>query len=204
VNLEVAGSGSDYLHMQTVFNANRRSHRGKIIMKAMWKFMAVATLALGMGATVMPGTASAQWSQAWLESGVGSFDAIGVSWVSGGTFSDPALTFDSGTTGWTAIGNALNSFATFDATTSLYFSNHLLSAPGTFVFYAWNGDTLVDSALVDTGLNIQSPYLNGAPTRAEQMSMSAPVPEPDTYAMLLAGLGLMGFIARRRKQQEAA
>lgn len=29
--------------------------------------------------------------------------------------------------------------------------------------------------------------------------MVAPVPEPETYAMLLAGLGLMGVIARRRK-----
>lgn len=28
----------------------------------------------------------------------------------------------------------------------------------------------------------------------------APVPEPETYAMLLAGLGLMATIARRRKQ----
>lgn len=27
-----------------------------------------------------------------------------------------------------------------------------------------------------------------------------PIPEPETYAMLLAGLGLVGFIARRRKQ----
>lgn len=27
----------------------------------------------------------------------------------------------------------------------------------------------------------------------------APVPEPETYGMLLAGLGLMGFVARRRK-----
>jgi hypothetical protein len=26
------------------------------------------------------------------------------------------------------------------------------------------------------------------------------VPEPETYAMMLAGLGLMGFVARRRKQ----
>lgn len=28
---------------------------------------------------------------------------------------------------------------------------------------------------------------------------TAPVPEPETYAMLLAGLGLLGFIARKRK-----
>jgi hypothetical protein len=27
------------------------------------------------------------------------------------------------------------------------------------------------------------------------------VPEPDTYGMLLAGLGMMGWIARRKKQQ---
>lgn len=31
----------------------------------------------------------------------------------------------------------------------------------------------------------------------------APIPEPETYAMLLAGLGLMGFVARRRKQRTA-
>lgn len=29
---------------------------------------------------------------------------------------------------------------------------------------------------------------------------TAPVPEPETYAMLLAGLGLMGAVARRRRQ----
>lgn len=31
-------------------------------------------------------------------------------------------------------------------------------------------------------------------------TIAAPVPEPETYAMLLTGLGLMGFAARRRKQ----
>jgi hypothetical protein len=31
-----------------------------------------------------------------------------------------------------------------------------------------------------------------------------PIPEPEIYAMLVAGLGLMGFVARRRKQQLTA
>jgi hypothetical protein len=32
---------------------------------------------------------------------------------------------------------------------------------------------------------------------------AAAVPEPETYAMLLAGLSLLGFMARRRKQRAA-
>ncbi len=31
--------------------------------------------------------------------------------------------------------------------------------------------------------------------------MATPVPEPETYAMFLAGLGLMGFMARRRRSK---
>jgi hypothetical protein len=30
--------------------------------------------------------------------------------------------------------------------------------------------------------------------------LTAPIPEPETYAMMLAGLGLMGFVARRREK----
>jgi len=36
-----------------------------------------------------------------------------------------------------------------------------------------------------------------------QMESVTPVPEPETYALLLAGLGLMGFVARRRRQRLA-
>ena len=32
------------------------------------------------------------------------------------------------------------------------------------------------------------------------VSFTSPVPESDTYVMLLAGLGLLGFVARRKKK----
>lgn len=53
-----------------------------------------------------------------------------------------------------------------------------------------------------TGLTPGTKYwinLKGTGTDASYSLTLAPVPEPETYAMLLAGLGLMGTIARRRK-----
>lgn len=42
-------------------------------------------------------------------------------------------------------------------------------------------------------------HINGWQVR----DITAPVPEPETYAMFLAGLGIMGAVARRRKKQQA-
>jgi len=39
--------------------------------------------------------------------------------------------------------------------------------------------------------------------QATWMVQTTPVPEPETYAMMLAGLCLLGFMGRRRKQKEA-
>jgi hypothetical protein len=78
------------------------------------------------------------------------------------------------------------------------------------VGYVGNGtfnalvSTMTNIAIAGGGGNIS---LVAHTTVAPQISLTytfqtaAPVPEPETYAMMLAGLGLMGFVARRRKQK---
>ncbi|KDB53469.1 hypothetical protein X805_09240 [Sphaerotilus natans subsp. natans DSM 6575] len=39
----------------------------------------------------------------------------------------------------------------------------------------------------------------GSGVTLDNVAISAPVPEPETYAMMLAGLGALGFMSRRRK-----
>ena len=39
----------------------------------------------------------------------------------------------------------------------------------------------------------------GINNHGQVIALVSPIPEPETYAMLLAGLGLLGFIVRRRK-----
>jgi hypothetical protein len=71
------------------------------------------------------------------------------------------------------------------------------------------GLNLVSMAIATTGIApaIYSPLADaGTALRAYigpdyTLHITAAVPEPETYAMLLAGLGLMGAIARRRRQQ---
>jgi hypothetical protein len=52
-----------------------------------------------------------------------------------------------------------------------------------------------------------SPYsfsIYTSPTAQDYVVASVtPVPEPESYAMLLAGLGLMGAVVRRRKNAPA-
>jgi len=46
--------------------------------------------------------------------------------------------------------------------------------------------------------------LKGTATDASYSVTLAPVPEPETYALLLAGLGMLGTVARRRRIAAAA
>lgn len=53
-------------------------------------------------------------------------------------------------------------------------------------------------------LNLYTSYSNGVFSgNAQSQLYLAPVPEPEIYAMMAAGLGLMGFVARRRKKVAA-
>ena len=51
------------------------------------------------------------------------------------------------------------------------------------------GDSLFNSGLAFSGITVDGVPVDPSPA----------IPEPKTYAMMLAGLGLLGFMARRKK-----
>ena len=91
--------------------------------------------------------------------------------------------------------------------TAVFGTNALGS--GSFMATAATSGTTLDSdaiTMANSWLNTLTGASGGytltvlaSPTRQDQM-MATPIPEPETYMMLLAGLGLMGFVARRRRQ----
>ena len=73
-----------------------------------------------------------------------------------------------------------------------------------FYNYAGEYDTETHEAKFAPGFGDSNPGPNdignylGAQNAAVNLNVAV-VPEPETYALFMAGLGLMGFIARRRK-----
>ena len=67
------------------------------------------------------------------------------------------------------------------------------------------GNQLVSKLSFSALTGIPAASCSGCSNQSDYTLVSVTaVPEPETYAMLLAGLGLMGGIARRRKQAQAA
>ena len=72
-------------------------------------------------------------------------------------------------------------------------------------FPVTNGDQTFNQSVQFTGIGtslITSLVFNSTQNSFEagRFTVTTPIPEPETYALLLGGLGAMGFVARLRKQ----
>ena len=61
---------------------------------------------------------------------------------------------------------------------------------------AWLGVVNAGTYQISQTLSIWQQNVAGS---TQDLAVFAPIPEPETYAMLLAGLAVMGFVARRRR-----
>jgi hypothetical protein len=77
-----------------------------------------------------------------------------------------------------------------------------VSGTGDSIAQGWLNTLNTTSTASAYSVNIWSVTGQGASGMgAQDVAVFAPIPEPETYVMLMAGLGLMGFVARRRQQE---
>ena len=105
-------------------------------------------------------------------------------------------------------GETLQLFEVWDTTTNTLLYNYL--GPTNIAGIANNGNgygdwtlgTISLAGLASTDGILFHAIWTGASDGAESFFIvgTPAIPEPETYAMMLAGLGLLGFVARRRRQ----
>lgn len=107
------------------------------------------------------------------------------------------------------------SLGSFDAGTELFFKIHVNNTATTFYSGAAsnNPDGLVHVVAETTGLDTYVGFedlYGGGDMDYDDVRYSfrnvaaVPVPEPETYALMLGGLGVAALAARRRQRREAA
>jgi hypothetical protein len=143
-----------------------------------------------------------------LTDGSGFFGDTFAAGNTGATFDDHFTFTVAGTSGWTfdaivssisrsaSTGLDITGLSLYGAGDTLISSGTQLSS-GTIDVWTLSSDSLAagDYYLAVSGNLVSS----GAASLGGAVSLAAPVPEPETYGMMLAGLGVLGYMARRRK-----
>lgn len=129
---------------------------------------------------------------------------------SAGTFNDSyyfSVDAPASSTGWTATWDW--SWTTNIDLTKLTLTNMSTgatiydSSPETFSFSSLvSGTYRLGVQGVVTGWDFSFPGNVGYVANVQTAAIASPAPEPETYAMLTLGLGLVGWQSRRRKQQK--
>lgn len=171
------------------------------------RVMSVAlTMVLGLAA----GAASAVTSTLTFTNNTTSHDAIFGNPAVRGSFNDTynfTIPTGAGTqggavaiSGWGFTGPThwISSFTLTDTTTGTVMGS---GAPGTTSNYTFSNLNPADNFALNVMGNALKVRGSGSYSGSIQITpkVCSPIPEPDTYAMLMAGLGLLGFTARRRK-----
>lgn len=81
------------------------------------------------------------------------------------------------------------------------FIQELVFYPGPAQYHAFDNLVQVDTLVFEASKYGTAPPIFAVFTMDDLSFNVVPIPEPETYALMLAGLGLVGFVARRRKQQ---
>ena len=90
-----------------------------------------------------------------------------------------------------------------DSALNLAANTFTLGSTGNAAAVTLAGTWLATLAAQNTGnwsfTVLDSATVHGGQSATQDLLVAIPVPEPSTYALLLAGLGMVGFIARRRR-----
>ncbi len=145
--------------------------------------------------------------------------------VSSSVFSASLFNAPSGAGSWALLAGGINangcsgSGGGFECANSLSALNGgkgvaINPGNGAGIDYSWVFDVTVNNGTLFTGVgdsSIKARFVNASGGKVGALisepftlTHTPPIPEPETYAILLAGLGLLGFAARRRKLKEAA
>lgn len=154
--------------------------------------MASATAPQGPGTVTLTNTAGNLWTAS-----IGNTPIVGM-FTDIFTFTNPV------TTGSTAYGTLVNTsvsgwsnvtFTSADLNGIPLLTGAIPAGPMTF-----NVATLLSSSVTGPLILTVHGTSNGGSYGGDINVLMAPVPEPQTYGMMLAGLGILAMLTRRRKQ----